>query len=172
MFAAKDRPLQDSAVSSRPATFAAPARISSNLCQPLQNTRPLFSYSYRILLPQLPCFEIHAGCPGGGGNPGFSNPRTLGSGLRPFSKTGSNPSKMNTYAKCAANPRAMNTSKSLDLKSRVMNTYKKMGGGEVLLLPNGLMFAVRTTKVEGADLVDSNGREERCYGCGLYLQPT
>jgi hypothetical protein len=68
MFAAKDRPLQDSAVSFRPVTFTAPARISSNPRQHLQNARPLFSYSYGLLLPQLPCFEIHARCPGGGGS--------------------------------------------------------------------------------------------------------
>jgi hypothetical protein len=41
--------------------------LSGNLRQHLQNTRPLFSYSCRLLLPQLPCFEIHARCPGGGG---------------------------------------------------------------------------------------------------------
>ncbi len=67
MLAAKDRPPQDAAVSSRPLTLAAPARITSNLHQYLQNTRPLFSYSYKMLLPQLPCFDIHVVCPGGGG---------------------------------------------------------------------------------------------------------
>jgi hypothetical protein len=30
-----------------------------------QIRRPLFSYSYKLLFPQLPCFDIHANCPGG-----------------------------------------------------------------------------------------------------------
>ena len=64
MFAAKDRPPQHGADSSRPFTLAAPTRTSGNLHH-LQNTRPLFSYSYKMLLPQLPCFHIHVVCPGG-----------------------------------------------------------------------------------------------------------
>jgi len=67
MFAAKDRPPQDSAVSSRPVTFAAPARISSSLRQHLQNARPLFSYRCKTLLPEPPCFDIDTKPPGGGG---------------------------------------------------------------------------------------------------------
>jgi hypothetical protein len=30
-----------------------------------KDTRPLFSYSYRLLLPQAICFYIHTDCPGG-----------------------------------------------------------------------------------------------------------
>ena len=44
-----------------------PSPLQPELPQPhqhLQNTRPLFSYSYKMLLPQLPCFDIHVVCPG------------------------------------------------------------------------------------------------------------
>jgi hypothetical protein len=31
----------------------------------VENTRPLFSYSYELLFPQASCFDIHTNCPGG-----------------------------------------------------------------------------------------------------------
>jgi hypothetical protein len=60
MFAAKDRPPQDAAESSRPVTVAAPARINRNLCQESQMS-PFFFSRLRALLPaqnfQHPYFQ-------------------------------------------------------------------------------------------------------------------
>ena len=48
----------------------------------------------------------------------------------------SNSSTINTYAKCAANPRGMRTYKIIGLKTSWNEHFRKMGGGEVLLLPS------------------------------------
>lgn len=60
MFAAKDRPLPDAAVSSRPVTFAAPARIGSQLRQDSQTPPFVFNGMYTLLPArelQHPCFQ-------------------------------------------------------------------------------------------------------------------
>jgi protein-S-isoprenylcysteine O-methyltransferase Ste14 len=65
----------------------------------------------------------------------LSWPRRRRHSRRSQTETANNMSTINTYAKCAANPCRMRTYKITGLKTPVMNTYKKVGGGEVLLLP-------------------------------------
>jgi hypothetical protein len=136
MFAAQDRALQDAAVSSRTAAFAAPARISSNPRQHVQNARPLFSYSYKTLLPQLPCFEIDAKPPG-------VYPLRFAHRAANEGCTCSARNRMNTYSKCAANPRGMRTCKIIELKASCNEHLQKNGGRGVYIVTQRLPPARR-----------------------------
>src|SRR5579863_9201481 len=83
--------------------------------------RPLFSYSYRLLFPQLPCFDIHLSCLGGGGVAHRSE-------FDFASLPDRNPSSMSTYAKRAANPCRMRTYKIIGLKVPCNEHLQKNGG--------------------------------------------
>jgi hypothetical protein len=112
------------------------SNTSSKVSTPVtktQKNRPLFSYSCSLLLPQLPCFEIHLVCRGGG--------RIAERSLR-LREGKLNLSKMNTYAKRAANPRAMNTSKIIGFKASCNQHLQKNGGGRGLIVTHecGLYF--------------------------------
>jgi hypothetical protein len=120
MFAAKDRPRQDAAASSRPVTLAAPARISSKLRQDSQ-MRP-FPLAVASSLAKESVFSTLRSGPTGAGC--TCSPRN----------TGRNPNRMNTYEKCAANPCRMRTSRMIGLKVSCNEHLRKSRGGASVIV--------------------------------------
>ena len=131
MFAAKDRPPQDAAVSSRPLTLAAPARISSSLRQESQMPPCLLAEAKPLAEASL-----------------FSRLHTISVLLGPRKGIRRNLSGMNTYAKRAANPCGMRTSKIIGLKVSWNEHLRKMGGGGGLFVTQRLPGSAKATASE------------------------